>query len=197
MKTLSRYSADKNDSNDYGNMRSRLNLGPTSGERSMAQLYVGRTQAELRMMARDYATKSKLLSHKDSAKELLPSKTRMPSRDDSGSQVQRKLEKDAQHIAELLEEMHTERHLHLSRQQSEISGQAQRAAAQRAAKRRRRRSLGDDSDPDAPRQNRLPYQGYDRPQNGSREPRSNGVDSRSNGSSRDNYTPSDYHTVTR
>ena len=121
----------------------------------------------------------------------------MPSREDSGSQAKRKLEKDAQHIAELLEEMHTERHLHLSRQQSDISGQAQRAAAQRAAMRRRRRSLGDDSDPDAPWQNRLPYQGYEKPQDASREPRSNGVDSRSNGSSRDSYTRSGYHTVTR
>ena len=195
--TPSRYSAEKNDARDYRNMRSRSNLGPTSGERSTAQLYVGRTQVAPKMMARDYATKSKLLSHKDSAKELLPSKTRMPSRDDSGSQAQRKLEKDAQHIAELLEEMHTERHLNLSRQQSDISGHAQRAAAQRAAMRRRRRSLGDDSDPDAPWQNRLPYQGHERSQDASREPRSNGVDSRSNGSSRDNYTRSGYHTVKR
>ena len=195
--TPSRCSAEKNNVSDYRNTRSRLNLPSSCRETSTAQLYVGKTQVAPRMMTRDYATKSKLLSHKDSAKELLPSKSRMPSREDSGSQAQRKLEKDAQHIAELLEEMHTERHLHLSRQQSDISGQAQRAAAQRAAMRRRRRSLGDDSDPDAPWQNRLPYQGYDKPQDASREPRSNGVDSRSNGSSRDNYTRSGYHTVTR
>ncbi|KAK2561195.1 Rho GTPase-activating protein 21 [Acropora cervicornis] len=194
--TPSRCSAEKNDVSDYRNTRSRLNL-PPSRERSTAQLYVGKTQVAPRMMTRDYATRSKPLSHKDSAKELLPSKSRMPSREDSGSQAKRKLEKDAQHIAELLEEMHTERHLHLSRQQSDISGQAQRAAAQRAAMRRRRRSLGDDSDPDAPWQNRLPYQGYEKPQDASREPRSNGVDSRSNGSSRDSYTRSGYHTVTR
>lgn len=194
--TPSRGSAEKNDVGDYRNTRSRLNL-PPSRERSTAQLYVGKTHVAPRMMTRDYATRSKPLSHKDSAKELLPSKSRMPSREDSGSQAKRKLEKDAQHIAELLEEMHTERHLHLSRQQSDISGQAQRAAAQRAAMRRRRRSLGDDSDPDAPWQNRLPYQGYEKPQDSSREPRSNGVDSRSNGSSRDSYTRSGYHTVTR
>ena len=45
-----------------------------------------------RVMARDYANKNKLLSHKVSAKELLPSKTRIPSRDDSASHVRRKLE---------------------------------------------------------------------------------------------------------
>ena len=45
-----------------------------------------------RVMERDYASKSKLLSHKVSAKELLPSKTRIPSRDDSASHVRRKLE---------------------------------------------------------------------------------------------------------
>ena len=45
-----------------------------------------------RVTARDYPNKSKLLSHKDSAKKLLPSKTRIPSRDDSASHVRRKLE---------------------------------------------------------------------------------------------------------
>ena len=56
--------------------------------------------------------------------------------------------------------MYTERHLHLSRQQFDISGQAQRVAAQRAAMHRRRQSLADDNDPDAPWQTgmqRLPY----------------------------------------
>ena len=127
--------------------RSRPNANVATNERSKGPPVVGKTHMPPRVMNREYGTKSKLLSHKDSAKELLPSKTRLSPRDVRGSQTQSKLEKDAQHIAELLEEMHSERYLHLSRQQSDISGQAQKAAAQRAAIRRRRRSLGDDNNP--------------------------------------------------
>lgn len=143
-----RYNTERVDSSVNRNVpRSRLNMSVGSNERSNGQPYASKTQVPPRVVSREYGTKSKLLSHKDSAKELLPSKARIPSRDARGSQTQRKLEKDAQHIAELLEEMHSERHLHLSRQQSDISGQAQKAAAQRAAIRRRRRSLGDDNNP--------------------------------------------------
>lgn len=195
--TPSRHSMERSDASDNRNVRSRLNLGPAAGERSKGQPFAGRTQLAPKMMTRDHGTKSKFLTHKDSAKELLPSKNRMPPRDARESQAQRKLEKDAQHIAELLEEMHTERHLHLSRQQSDISGQAQKAAAQRAAMRRRRRSLGDDSDPDAPLQNRVPEQRRDVSQGASRAPLSYGIETRSHGSSRDNYTRSGYHTVRR
>ena len=143
-----RYGAERSDSGaDRNTPRSRLNVNIATNDRSKGQAFVNKTQVPPRVMSREYGTKSKLLSHKDSAKELLPSKTRMQPRDARGSQTQRKLEKDAQHIAELLEEMHSERYLHLSRQQSDISGQAQKAAAQRAAIRRRRRSLGDDNNP--------------------------------------------------
>ena len=90
--TPSRYSAGKSDISDYRNMWSYLNLGPTLRERSLAWLFAGRTQVASRVMARDYANKSKLLSHKVSAKQLSPSKTRIPSRDDSGSRkLRRKL----------------------------------------------------------------------------------------------------------
>ena len=140
-----RYSTERTDSGvDRTTPRGRPN---DKNERSKGPPVVGKTHVPPRVMNREYGTKSKLLSHKDSAKELLPSKTRVPARDVRGSQTQSKLEKDAQHIAELLEEMHSERYLHLSRQQSDISGQAQKAAAQRAAIRRRRRSLGDDNNP--------------------------------------------------
>lgn len=142
-----RFSSGRTDRGlDWNVPRSRMNVSLVN-DRSKGQPVVTKTQAAPRVVSREYGTKSKLLSHKDSAKELLPSKARIPSRDARGSQTQRKLEKDAQHIAELLEEMHSERHLHLSRQQSDISGQAQKAAAQRAAFRRRRRSLGDDNNP--------------------------------------------------
>ena len=153
--TPSRYSTEHTAAGADRNVRSRLNVSVASSERAKGQQpYMGRTYAPPRVMGREYGAKSKLLSHKDSAKELLPSKSLIPPRDTRdprdtrGSQTQRKLEKDAQHIAELLEEMHSERHLHLSRQQSDISGQAQKAAAQRAAMRRRRRSLGDENDAD-------------------------------------------------
>lgn len=142
-----RYSPGRTDSGlDRNVPRSRMNVN-VANDRSKGQPVVNKTQVPPRVVSREYGTKSKLLSHKDSAKELLPSKARIPSRDARGSQTQRKLEKDAQHIAELLEEMHSERYLHLSRQQSDISGQAQKGAAQRAAFRRRRRSLGDDNNP--------------------------------------------------
>lgn len=145
-----RYSTERTDSSvDRTTPRSRLNVNVATNDRTKGQPFVNKTQVTPRVMSREYGAKSKLLSHKDSAKELLPSKTRIPPRDARGSQTQRKLEKDAQHIAELLEEMHSERYLHLSRQQSDISGQAQKAAAQRAAIRRRRRSLGDDNNPAA------------------------------------------------
>lgn len=143
-----RYSTDTSDSGVVRTTpRARPNANVATNERSKGPPVVGKTHVPPRVMNREYGSKFKLLSHKDSAKELLPSKTRMPARDVRGSQTQSKLEKDAQHIAELLEEMHSERYLHLSRQQSDISGQAQKAAAQRAAMRRRRRSLGDDSNP--------------------------------------------------
>lgn len=148
-----RYSIERRDAGDDRNVRSRMNVSVATSDRSKGQSFAGRTHVAPRVMAREYGTKSKLLSHKDSAKELLPSKTKILPRDARGSQTQRKLEKDAQHIAELLEEMHTERHLHLSRQQSDISGQAQKAAAQRAAMRRRRRSLGDENDTNVTSQN--------------------------------------------
>lgn len=89
-------------------------------------------------------TKSRLLSQKDSSRELLPSKARIADRDSSKKIEAEKLEQNAQHIAELLEEMHSERSYKMSRQRSDISGSAQKAAAQRAALRRRRRSLGDE-----------------------------------------------------
>ena len=154
--TSPRYSPGRNDAGDERNVRSRLNTSAAPGERSnRPPPYTDRGFVAPRVMNREYGAKSKLLSHKDSAKELLPSKTKIPPRDTAGSQTTHKLEKDAQHIAKLLEEMHSERHLHLSRQQSDISGQAQKAAAQRAAMRRRRRSLGDDNDadPTSPRSN--------------------------------------------
>jgi len=151
--TPPRYSIERRDAGDDRNVRSRMNVSVATSDRSKGQSFAGRTHVAPRVMAREYGTKSKLLSHKDSAKELLPSKTKILPRDARGSQTQRKLEKDAQHIAELLEEMHTERHLHLSRQQSDISGQAQKAAAQRAAMRRRRRSLGDENDTNVTSQN--------------------------------------------
>ena len=133
-------------------MRSRLNLGP----RSIVHV------KNVRGAKDDDAG----LHHQEQTmKKLLPSKTRIPSRDE--------LEKDTQHIAELLQEIHRERHLHLSRQQSDISGQAQRAAAQRAAMCRLRRNLGENNDLDAPWQNRLLYQSHERPQDASRKPRSN------------------------
>ena len=142
-----RYSSGRTDSGlDWNVPRSRMNVSLVN-DRSKGPPVVNKTHAVPRVVSKEYGTKSKLLSHKDSAKELLPSKARISSRDGRGSQTQRKLEKDAQHIAELLEEMHSERHLHLSRQQSDISGEAQKAAAQRAAFRRRRRSLGDDNNP--------------------------------------------------
>ena len=142
-----RYSSGRTDSGvDWNVPRSRMNVSLVN-DRSKGPPVMNKTHAAPRVVSKEYGTKSKLLSHKDSAKELLPSKARISSRDGRGSQTQRKLEKDAQHIAELLEEMHSERHLHLSRQQSDISGEAQKAAAQRAAFRRRRRSLGDDNNP--------------------------------------------------
>lgn len=142
------YSAERTDSGvDRTTLRARPNVNVATNERSKGPPVLGKTHVPPRVMNREYGSKSKLLSHKDSAKELLPSKTRLSPRDVRGSQTQSKLEKDAQHIAELLEEMHSERYLHLSRQQSDISGQAQKAAAQRAAIRRRRRSLGDDNNP--------------------------------------------------
>ena len=141
-----RYSAERTDSGvDRTTPRARPNANVATNERSKGPPVVGKTHVPPRVMNREYGSKSKLLSHKDSAKELLPSKARLSPRDVRGSQTQSKLEKDAQHIAELLEEMHSERYLHLSRQQSDISGQAQKAAAQRAAI--RRRSLGDDNNP--------------------------------------------------
>ena len=179
--TPARYSAsERTDSSvDRNTPRSRLNMNVAASDRSKGQPFVNKTQVAPRVMSREYGTKSKMLSHKDSAKELLPSKTKIAPRDARGSQTQRKLEKDAQHIAELLEEMHSERHLHLSRQQSDISGQAQRAAAQRAAIRRRRRSLGDDNDPavalqmanspDKDRQNTPDYTGMEVSQGGYRK----------------------------
>lgn len=143
-----RYSTERTDSGVHRTTpRARPNANVATNERSKGPVVIGKTHMPPRVMNREYGTKSKLLSHKDSAKELLPSKTRLSPRDVRGSQTQSKLEKDAQHIAELLEEMHSERFLHLSRQQSDISGQAQKAAAQRAALRRRRRSLGDDNNP--------------------------------------------------
>ena len=96
--------------------------------------------------SRDGGARARLLSQKASARELLPSKGRATERAPT-----EKLEQNAQHIAELLEEMHSERHLKMSRQRSDISGDAQRAAAQRATWRRRRRSLGDDKVPMATR----------------------------------------------
>ena len=143
-----RYSVERSYSGgDRTTPRARPSANVATNDRSKGPPVVGKTHVPPRVMNREYGSKSKLLSHKDSAKELLPSKTRLSPRDVRGSQTQSKLEKDAQHIAELLEEMHSERHLHLSRQQSDISGQAQKAAAQRAAIRRRRRSLGDDNNP--------------------------------------------------
>ena len=143
-----RYSTERTDSGvDRTTPRARPNANVATNERSKGPPVIGKTHMPPRVMNREYGTKSKLLSHKDSAKELLPSKTRLSPRDVRGSQTQSKLEKDAQHIAELLEEMHSERYLQLSRQQSDISGQAQKAAAQRAALRRRRRSLGDGNNP--------------------------------------------------
>jgi len=143
-----RYSVERTDSGvDRTTPRARPSVNVATNERSKGPPVAGKTHVPPRVMNREYGSKSKLLSHKESAKELLPSKTRLSPRDVRGSQTQSKLEKDAQHIAELLEEMHSERYLHLSRQQSDISGQAQKAAAQRAAIRRRRRSLGDDNNP--------------------------------------------------
>lgn len=195
--TPSRYSTDRSDVGVDRNTRSRLTTGLAASDRSKGQPFVGRTHVAPRVMGREYGTKSKLLSHKDSAKELLPSKTRIQPRDARGSQTQRKLEKDAQHIAELLEEMHSERHLHLSRQQSDISGQAQRAAAQRAAMRRRRRSLGDEYDVDASSQrpNRPPEERHDT--QGVYNARSNGGEPRTHGTPRDSSVRSGYYTVTR
>lgn len=198
--TPSPYGTERNDAGDNRDARSRSNVSVAATGRSKGQPFVGRTHVAPRVMTREYGTKSKLLSHKDSAKELLPSKARIPPRDARGSQTQRKLEKDAQHIAELLEEMHTERHLHLSRQQSDISGQAQRAAAQRAAMRRRRRSLGDENDPDAPSTQRPPEESHDgsiEVSQGAYRARSNGTELRTHGSPRGSPVRSGYHTVTR
>ena len=197
--TPSRYGIERNDAGDHRNARSRSNISVAASSRSKGQPFVGRTQVAPRVMTREYGTKSKLLSHKDSAKELLPSKTRIPPRDARGSQTHHKLEKDAQHIAELLEEMHSERHLHLSRQQSDISGQAQRAAAQRAALRRRRRSFGDENDPDAPASQRPPEESHDgsiEVSQGAYRARSNGTDPRTHGSPRGDPVRSGHHTVT-
>ena len=200
--TPARYGAQKSDAGDDRNVRSRLNVSEATSDRTKGQPLVGRTHVAPRVMTREYGTKSKLLSHKDSAKELLPSKTRIPPRDARGSQTQRKLEKDAQHIAELLEEMHSERYLHLSRQQSDISGQAQKAAAQRAAMRRRRRSLGDDTDPDAPSQRpNSPPEGSQRTNievsQGAYRARPNGTEVRTVVAPRGNSVRSGFHTVTR
>ena len=84
--------------------------------------------------------------------QILPSRGKIPGVPQGGtnpkghSQAQKKLDRNAQHIAELLEEMHSERHLKMNRQQSDISGTAQKGAAMRAAaSRQRRRSLGDEN----------------------------------------------------
>lgn len=94
------------------------------------------------------APKSKTFSNRDnSGRAILPSRARHGGtpREPKREKHAHKLETNAQHIAELLEEMHSERYLKMTRQRSDISGQAQKAAAQRSASRRRRRSLGDEN----------------------------------------------------
>ena len=150
-----------------GSVRSGISINLSTGDRFKAQPSLSNTHVPPRVIGRGIGVKSKLLSHKDSTKELLPSKATFPSKDISGSQTRRKLEKDAQHIADLLQEMHSERDLFLSRQQSDISGQAQKAASQRAAMRRRRRSLGDGNDsgvrkPTSPTERNRNVSGYKR-----------------------------------
>jgi K+/H+ antiporter YhaU regulatory subunit KhtT len=98
-------------------------------------------------MSRETVPKSKTYPNRDaSGRAILPSKTRHGglSREPVRERHSHKLEANAQHIAELLEEMHSERYK-MQRQRSDISGQAQKAAAQRSASRRRRRSLGDEN----------------------------------------------------
>lgn len=95
-------------------------------------------------------SRSRLAARKH--QQVLPSRGKIPgvppgldgAESTGHSQTQKKLDRNAQHIQELLEEMHSERYLKMNRQQSDISGSAQKAAASRAASRRRRRSLGDE-----------------------------------------------------
>ena len=95
-------------------------------------------------------SRSKLAARKQHS--ILPSRGKVPgmpssnvSEGNGSSQAQRKLDRNAQNIKELLDEIHSERYLKMNRQQSDISGSAQKAAALRAAARRRRRSLGDET----------------------------------------------------
>lgn len=103
-----------------------------------------------KVMSREPTTAPKPKTYpnrENSGRAILPSRTRHggTSREPTREKHAHKLETNAQHIAELLEEMHSERYLKMTRQRSDISGQAQKAAAQRSASRRRRRSLGDEN----------------------------------------------------
>ncbi|XP_032222404.2 rho GTPase-activating protein 21-B [Nematostella vectensis] len=107
-----------------------------------------RTHVPPKVMGRDTTAKSPTYPHRDAHRDILPSRSTYGGsyKEPVRQKHVHKMESNAKHIAELLEEMHSERYLKMSRQRSDISGQAQKAAAQRAAQARmRRRSLGDEN----------------------------------------------------
>ncbi|KXJ28295.1 rho GTPase-activating protein 21 [Exaiptasia diaphana] len=104
-------------------------------------------QVEPKVMGRESGVKPKTFPRDGGQRrDILPSKGRHTFKEPGREKQAHHLETNAQHIADLLEEMHSER-LKMMRQRSDISGQAQKAAAQRAASRRRRRSVGDENEP--------------------------------------------------
>ncbi|XP_031556486.1 uncharacterized protein LOC116293222 isoform X2 [Actinia tenebrosa] len=140
------------------NSRSEVNInlsrspkpaGPAEKAPGKYAAMAARSHVPPKVMNREPAApKPKTYPNRDnSGRAILPSRTRHggTSKEPTREKHAHKLETNAQHIAELLEEMHSERYLKMTRQRSDISGQAQKAAAQRSASRRRRRSLGDEN----------------------------------------------------
>lgn len=102
-----------------------------------------------KVMGRESTVKQKTFPRDGGQRrDILPSKGRHAAtyKEHGKEKHAHQLETNAQHIADLLDEMHSER-LKMMRQRSDISGQAQKAAAQRASSRRRRRSVGDENEP--------------------------------------------------
>lgn len=159
--------SDSSPRNSFGesprNSRSEVSINLSRSQKPPLQSEHKQPGKYAAMAARSHHVQPKVMGRESTVKqktfprdvgqqrrEILPSKGRSaPAFRDYGTGKQKhahQLETNAQHIADLLEEMHTER-LKMMRQRSDISGQAQKAAAQRAASRRRRRSVGDENEP--------------------------------------------------
>lgn len=158
--------SDTSPRNSFGesprSSRSEVNINLSRSQKPSSQPERKQPSKYAAMAARSHHVQPKVMGRDSTLKktfprdvgqqhrDILPSKgRRAPTFRDHGAGKEKhahQLETNAQHIADLLEEMHTER-LKMMRQRSDISGQAQKAAAQRAASRRRRRSVGDENEP--------------------------------------------------